>query len=813
MSLRVWLPLNGDLRNQGLDDSLTFSTIGTLTFNNNGKIGKCYQRATTDTPSTNGININSNLLNLLGTEASVAMWVKPLGTHTHYNGTLLSSGNWNTKRWAFGVSQDNTKVDVLCGMYNTYIDCNVPVNEWTHLCSIFNNGVSQLYKNGVYIGKKTNMIGFDSDASNTCIGRETYANGYFGFNGLINDVRIYDHALSPREVKEISRGLILHYPLNRAGFGQDNLLLNTNFNIQYNQTSGWDTTKNGTKLASSWGGYNAGVSNASTVYHAHLKQLDGEYVYEYIRTTDETWLGIAQSGLQSKLIAGEKYVFSWEQYCVEGNNYSTGGLYYYTTGATSANFHLGLFNGSYNRQIGKWQKFVYTFTAPQNGDYSKYMQWYIYGHAGGIGKIYIRRPKLEKGEISTPWTPNPADPEYTALGLNDGTIYDCSGYQYNGINNNVIYKNEYIIKSPKYNSCACFNGTNSYIYKDSNTPEAKSASFWVKFNNLDNQVVFADYKSHLAFGIYSNYLVLSCNETNTIYRKTVLKSVLTIDKFYFITIVRADDGILLYINGKLQDYHSITDHWPGGMTDKFTIGCRSNYTTLLNGNLSDFRIYATALSAEDVKELYNVSASVDRKNNFYTYEYNEIDQGNQIEYLYNLTKTYPGTFYQDEDGLHLNNKIWLTHDYISINPSGKTYKYEITYSADSGNMFDIGWERYDAQKTARDNNACIYVRASTEAASYKTIRGTVDLSTDGVNPCAFIKLRILNKWTNSIDGNAGTATIHSLSLKEYPLSTNLVPLNITKTGVANATEIIEKKIDNVSVNRSQELNCNNFYEY
>lgn len=46
------------------------------------------------------------------------------------------------------------------------------------------------------------------------IGRETYASGYFSFNGDISDVRIYDHCLSPKEVKEISKALVLHYPLN-----------------------------------------------------------------------------------------------------------------------------------------------------------------------------------------------------------------------------------------------------------------------------------------------------------------------------------------------------------------------------------------------------------------------------------------------------------------------------------------------------------------------------------------------------------------------------------------------------------------------
>ena len=104
---------------------------------------------------------------------------------------------------------------------------------------------------------------------------------------------------------------MLHYPLNRGGWGQENLLLNTHFDSRYSQTTGWDTSKNGTLLASSWRGYNAGVTNQATVYHAHLKKVNEEYVYEYITTSNESWLGISQGGLQSKLVAGTTYIFSW----------------------------------------------------------------------------------------------------------------------------------------------------------------------------------------------------------------------------------------------------------------------------------------------------------------------------------------------------------------------------------------------------------------------------------------------------------------------------------------------------------------------
>jgi hypothetical protein len=220
MALQVWLPLNNSIDNLGLM-SVTCTALGTVSYED-GKIGKAFSRGSTQIPD--GVRLNTNFLDMFNgsKKCSVAVWVKPAGNHVNYNGTILSSGNWNSKTWAFGLNQNNSKVDVFCGGYSTYVNCAVPVGEWTHLVSVYDNRSCKLYKNGVFVASYTARKDFDSDSQITCVGRETYANGYFGFNGMINDLRIYDHCLSAKEIKEISQGLVLHYKLDSV---KDNGLL------------------------------------------------------------------------------------------------------------------------------------------------------------------------------------------------------------------------------------------------------------------------------------------------------------------------------------------------------------------------------------------------------------------------------------------------------------------------------------------------------------------------------------------------------------------------------------------------------------
>lgn len=183
-----------------------------------------------------------------------------------------------------------------------------------------------------------------------------------------------------------------------------NFLSNSDFSSTYQQTTGWDTSKNGTTLASSWGGYNSGVSNPSTVYHAHMVQFLGEWVYVYIRTSAESWLGISQSGLQSKIKANTTYTWSIDEYRTSGsNNYITAGIYYKRTSNDSNGFHSGCPHGTGEDVFDKWVRRYYTFTT---GDVytGSTITFYIYGQTGGTGTVYMRKPKLEEGAVATTWT-------------------------------------------------------------------------------------------------------------------------------------------------------------------------------------------------------------------------------------------------------------------------------------------------------------------------------------------------------------------------------------------------------------------------
>ena len=102
-------------------------------------------------------------------------------------------------------------------------------------------------------------------------------------------------------------------------------------------------------------------------------------------------------------------------------------------------------------------------------------------------------------------------------------------------------------------------------------------------------------------------------------------SLLTVDQWSHIAMVFNAGTITWYTNGVATSTSNVSSGTTA-FTDYIVIG--NSYTgTIWNtdfvGNISDVRIYSSVLSAEDIKALYNTSASIDKNGNVYAYEFKE----------------------------------------------------------------------------------------------------------------------------------------------------------------------------------------------
>ena len=636
MSLQVWLPLDGRLDNFGLRGDITFynENVSNIIIDNSGKIGKCYKRSTRETDgvitSNSTVNFNSDLsmccwakITSVVSASDTANGLVTIHSHADNTGFAICVKEYSSSDYRISCSTGNGSSRT----YNTYYGTTNIKDNWYHLALTYDSIKHELklWVNGncEYSGSCINAS--KNDYIKIFTWSTTYQGNTFKPACSLNDVRIYDHCLSVKEVKEISKGLVRHYPLNEI-IGKPNLLRNSSFSTQHNQTA-WNTSKNGNKEPDYWNFYNSGVNNPSTCYHAHLVQFSGEQVVEYIQET-ESWLGITQSGIQVYLTPGNTYTFSIWQYIPQGSNkYLTGQIYgYFQNG--SENTTIVSFYCDSNRIYNKWQKFIFNLTLPTNTDCSRNLFLFIYGTAGGQGKVYMRRPKLEEGSEATPWVPNVNDAEYSSYNLGN-VVYDCSGYGRNGTLSPT--PPTYGSQSPRYFNCMAFNGTNNYIdcglSNNENLPtDAITVCGWGYRDNWDQdkRIISCTQGGGFNFeGTMDRFVIYRNNEyiiASSSFSKTT--------GWYFL--VGTYDGYVAkcYINGQLKASSTVTStKYPiiYNNNTKLFIGCEpadsvSPSAPYWNGKISDIRIYCTAFSAQDIKELYQSSLSVDNMGNFHTHE-------------------------------------------------------------------------------------------------------------------------------------------------------------------------------------------------
>lgn len=218
MSLKVWLPLNGTLDNQGLDNIVV--TNNGATVDNSGKIGKCYSFDGSD----DYISLTGNCLyNIIkgGTSSfSISFWIYQAdSTRAIIFGDYGLAGG-------IGFNIELTTNNCVRFYWNGSPDLgisqiNVGTTTWNHVVLVYDTTHLYGYLNGNLVYTYTGYLTVKNKISGSYyLGRDSRT-GSTTLNGKLNDFRIYDHALSSMEVKQISQGLILHYPLNNIGIKED----------------------------------------------------------------------------------------------------------------------------------------------------------------------------------------------------------------------------------------------------------------------------------------------------------------------------------------------------------------------------------------------------------------------------------------------------------------------------------------------------------------------------------------------------------------------------------------------------------------
>ena len=220
---------------------------------------------------------------------TITAWIHPTETPVAHGYNIVSFGQNSVIR--FRLTTENT-IWVLWGGDNSGKihssitgSLKVPLNKWSHVTVRLKDGKITIYINGIkdtessygqpiVMLKNTLLIGSYSESS------EAEA-----WRGRLNDIRIYNEALSAKQIKEIAQAKIYHYSLN------ENIQPIKNLCKQYPIRQ--NITNNSTYTGTTFG-----------------KDEIGEYFIK--QSTSYTWDGV---GISIPIKTGVYYTVSFEIWC------------------------------------------------------------------------------------------------------------------------------------------------------------------------------------------------------------------------------------------------------------------------------------------------------------------------------------------------------------------------------------------------------------------------------------------------------------------------------------------------------------------
>ena len=291
-----------------------------------------------------------------------------------------------------------------------YISHNIVTSRWYHIISVVKGVTTFYYADNVYIGSRDTI--FAPTLEDICLGSQSpfYPQTNRIMNGYLEDIRVYDHALTDNERFDLGKAKVLDWRFNNCEEPTKNLTFPLiEYSLNFDPEPLWDQSLHvGALFVENWGsGFNAGMANGNIGYHAHCVLLRNEIVAKFINKNLEAvgvsnrWMAM-EAPLQEPLRKNTTYTISWKQISETLIQGASLGVHHYETGNPSKTFGYCKSPLTLNTVLNVWEQLDFTFTT--NDDYVEYSynRLYVYGMDGlDGGTMYIKDIQIEEKDHYT----------------------------------------------------------------------------------------------------------------------------------------------------------------------------------------------------------------------------------------------------------------------------------------------------------------------------------------------------------------------------------------------------------------------------
>ena len=635
----------GDTSGNGRNGSLTSTTW------TDGKKSKALSFNGTSSYVDTGVDLTWSLTDSF----SMAAWVKSTEAGGN-NDSIVSKDNWEYIFYkngsTIGFNHWNTAGSDVITMTGTVADTSI----WHHAVVTYDGSVTtgKLYIDGVLAATDSSNAGTLQDRSETTKIGKGYAWGAGdGFmNGTIDDVRVYNRALSQTEAQSLygrgsitgkgvsKQGLVGYWPMNEGRGGKaGDASGNGNAGALVGGAS-WVDGKRGKAI--SLDGVNGGVStslnvgNLTKTISAWVKvnslSAQNTIVSQWYANPCASWdFHISTSGFlryyshncgSTNSLSSATALSANTYYLVTVTyNASTNEVILYINGAYSNSSTFAIDETTNNAGLWFGRENSTTVYSPFNGiidDARVYNRVLTAAeiktmYSEGETQINSSQNKLN-GTLDTGlvglWSFNGLD--YNSASTT-AEVLDRSGQGNNGDNSGATRA------IGKVGQALSFDGSDDYVNVGDPTAlrltSAGTASAWIyptAYAPASGWRVILN-KGNWGGGLnyYSIYFQNSCScvrfdtgSASATFGISVSQTYVPLNTWSNVTITFDGSNTRAYVNGVDRGSASMTGN-PDTSGSNFYIGSPSGGASFFQGKIDETRVYSRALSADEVKQLYN----------------------------------------------------------------------------------------------------------------------------------------------------------------------------------------------------------------